>query len=189
MIDVRGLTFAYDKVKVLDNMSFSLGSGQLVAVLGPNGAGKSTLFKCMLGLLRHYDGQILLGGRDIRSMGRKEMAKLAAYIPQSEAPVFNYTVKESVLMGTTGTLSPLQSPGEEQLALTERAMEYLGIEHMADRGINEISGGERQLVLLARAMAQKAKILKWTSLRQIWITAISSMCCGTFREWRIRDTL
>ena len=74
MIDVRGLTFAYDKVKVLDNMSFSLGSGQLVAVLGPNGAGKSTLFKCMLGLLRHYDGQILLGGRDIRSMGRKEMA-------------------------------------------------------------------------------------------------------------------
>ena len=159
MIDVRGLTFAYDKVKVLDNMSFSLGSGQLVAVLGPNGAGKSTLFKCMLGLLRHYDGQILLGGRDIRSMGRKEMAKLAAYIPQSEAPVFNYTVKESVLMGTTGTLSPLQSPGEEQLALTERAMEYLGIEHMADRGINEISGGERQLVLLARAMAQKAKIL------------------------------
>ena len=92
-------------------------------------------------------------------MGRKEMAKLAAYIPQSEAPVFNYTVKDSVLMGTTGTLSPLQSPGEEQLALTERAMEYLGLEHMADRGINEISGGERQLVLLARAMAQKAKIL------------------------------
>ncbi|MGN0702860.1 MAG: ABC transporter ATP-binding protein [Lentihominibacter sp.] len=159
MIDVRNLTFAYDKEKVLDDLSFSLGSGQLVAVLGPNGAGKSTLFKCMLGLLKHYTGEISFNGRDIRTMGRKEMAKMAAYIPQSETPVFNYTVKESVLMGTTGMLSPLQAPGEEQLAIAERAMEYLGIGHMADRGINEISGGERQLVLLARAMAQRAKIL------------------------------
>lgn len=159
MIKVSNLSFAYDKARVLDDISFEFGEGQLIAILGPNGAGKSTLFKCMLGLLRKYEGEILLGGRDIRTMNRKEMAKLAAYIPQSETPVYNYTVRDAVLMGTTGMLSPLQSPGEEHIAIAEKAMEYLDIGYMADRGINEISGGERQLALLARAMAQKARIL------------------------------
>ncbi len=159
MIKVNELSFAYDRDKILEDISFEIGSGQLVAILGANGAGKSTLFKCMLGLLRKFEGEIRLGGRNIREMSRKEMAKLAAYIPQSETPVFNYTVRDSVLMGTTGMLSPLQAPGAEQMAIAERAMDYLDIGYMADRGINEISGGERQLTLLARAMAQKAKVL------------------------------
>ena len=160
MIKVSNLTFSYDpSFKVLDDISFELGTGQLVAVLGPNGAGKSTLFKCLLGLLRKYEGEIYMGGHNIKTLNRKKMASIAAYIPQSETPVFNYSVMDSVLMGTTGMLSPLQAPGEEQIEIARKAIEYLDIGYMADRGINEISGGERQLALLARAMAQKAKVL------------------------------
>lgn len=159
MIEVKNLSFAYKTEKILDNISFKTGEGRLIAVLGPNGAGKSTLFKCLLGFLRSYEGQILMGGKDIRNMSRKEMAHLAAYIPQAEIPVFNYKVIETVLMGTTGMLSPLQSPGEEQVELAVNAVKALGIGHLEQRGINEISGGERQLAFLARAMAQQAKIL------------------------------
>ena len=159
MIKVSNLTFAYDQAKVLDNISFELGSGQLTAVLGPNGAGKSTLFKCLLGLLKGYEGEILLDGSDIRHLDRRKMAVLAAYVPQSESPVFNYTVLDTVMMGTAGMLSPLRMPGKEQKETAGQAVEFLGIEHLADRGIQDISGGERQLVFLARAIAQKAKIL------------------------------
>ena len=160
IIKVDHLTFSYDPSNaVLDDISFELGTGQLVAVLGPNGAGKSTLFKCLLGRLKRYQGSIYMEGRDIKELNRKQMAAIAAYIPQSETPVFNYSVMDSVLMGTTGMLSPLQAPGAEQIEIAKQALAYLDIEYMADRGINEISGGERQLALLARAMAQRARVL------------------------------
>lgn len=159
MIKVSDLTFAYDKTKVLDDISFEIGKGELVAVLGPNGAGKSTLFKCMLGLMKKYEGTIRMGGRDIRELSRREMARRAAYIPQFETQVFNYTVLDTVLMGTTGMLTALKSPGREQIEKARQAIAYMGIEHLKSKGINEISGGERQLVLLARALAQDANVL------------------------------
>ena len=160
MIRAEHLSFAYNnRVKVLDDISFQIGRGQLVAVLGPNGAGKSTLFRCILRLLNKYEGEIFLDGHNTRHVSRKKMAQLAAYIPQSETPVFNYTVRDCVLMGTTGMLSPLRSPGSEQIEIAQNAIDFLGIGHMAERGINEISGGERQMALLARAIAQKAKVL------------------------------
>ena len=159
MIEIKDLTFAYEKVNVLDGINFSAKEGQLIAVLGKNGAGKSTFFKCLLGFLRKYTGEILLEGREVKTLSRKELAAIAAYIPQSEIPVYNYTVFDTVLMGTTGSLSPLQSPGNEQIATAEKAIRGLGIEYLSDRGINELSGGERQLALLARAIAQKAKLL------------------------------
>lgn len=159
MIEVKNLTFAYKVDKILDDISFVAGDGRLIAVLGPNGAGKSTLFKCILGFLKGYKGNIYINGKNISEMSRAQMAREAAYIPQSEIPVFNYTVFDTVLMGTTGMLSPVSSPGEEQMNIAKEAIEYLGIGYMEDRGINEISGGERQLALLARAMAQKARLL------------------------------
>ncbi len=159
MIEVKNLSFAYDKELVLDDISFELEPGQLVAVLGPNGAGKSTLFKCLLNLLKKYQGEILLDGQNIRQMNRKDIASVAAYIPQSETPAFNYTARETVLMGTTGTISALQMPGEEQFRIADEAIDYLDIGYLAERGVEEISGGERQLVLLARALAQRAKVL------------------------------
>ena len=161
MLEVRNLTFAYKEggEKVLDDLSFKAEEGRLIAVLGPNGAGKSTLFKCILGFMNKFEGEVFLEGTEVRKMSRKEIARCAAYIPQTETPVFNYTAFDSVLMGTTGMLSALQRPGKEHEKITRDAMEYLGISYLAQRGINEISGGERQLVFLARAMAQQAKIL------------------------------
>lgn len=159
MIRAENLSFAYDTAKVLDGISFDIGKGQLTAVLGPNGAGKSTLLKCLLGLLKNYNGDIWLDEQNIKTLDRKKMAAIAAYVPQSEAPVFNYTVMDTVLMGTAGALSPLQMPGEAQTSAAKHAIDLLGIEHLSGRGIREISGGERQLALLARAIAQRAGIL------------------------------
>ena len=154
-IDVEELSFAYGRRQVLRNVTFRAEPGQLVAVLGPNGAGKSTLFRCILGFLPRYRGEIALCGHDLRSLDRRSLARLAAYIPQSSAPVYNYTVRDTVLMGA----DPFHGPGPSQQETADRVLETLGIRDLADRGINEISGGERQLALIARAMAQQAKIL------------------------------
>ena len=97
-IDVRELSFAYGRRQVLRNVTFRAEPGQLVAVLGPNGAGKSTLFRCILGFLPRYRGDIALCGHALRSLDRRALARLAAYIPQTSAPVYNYTVRDTVLM-------------------------------------------------------------------------------------------
>ena len=154
-IEVERLSFSYGTHPVLRDVSFRAEPGQLVAVLGPNGAGKSTLFRCMLGFLPHYQGSISLCGQDVRHLPRRELAHLAAYIPQSSAPVYNYTVRDTVLMGA----DPFHAPGPSQQETADRVLETLGIRDLADRGINEISGGERQLTLIARALAQQARIL------------------------------
>ena len=154
-IDVRELSFAYGRRQVLRNVTFRAEPGQLVAVLGPNGAGKSTLFRCILGFLPRYRGDIALCGHALRSLDRRALARLAAYIPQTSAPVYNYTVRDTVLMGA----DPFHAPGRRQQETADRALEQLGIQDLWDRGVNEISGGERQLALIARAMAQQARIL------------------------------
>ena len=161
MIEIKNLSFSYakDGTPVLENIQTCISAGRLIAILGANGAGKTTLFKCILGFLKQYEGEIVLDGKEIRRCSRKEIAKRVAYIPQSEISVYNYTVFDSVLMGTTGSFSPLSSPKKEQKEITKEALSRLGILHLAQRGINEISGGERQLMLLARAMAQQAEVL------------------------------
>ena len=158
-IDVERLSFSYGAHPVLRDVSFRAEPGQLVAVLGPNGAGKSTLFRCMLGFLPRYQGSISLCGRDVRHLPRRELAHLAAYIPQSSQPLFDYTVRDTVLMGAAGGLEPLRQPGRQQLETAQRMMELVGIAPLADRGIRRISGGERQLALIARALVQNAEIL------------------------------
>ena len=154
-IDVRELSFAYGRRQVLRNVTFRAEPGQLVAVLGPNGAGKSTLFRCILGFLPRYRGEIVLCGHDLRSLDRRSLARLAAYIPQSSAPVYNYTVRDTVLMGA----DPFHGPGPSQQETADRVLETLGIRDLAGRGINEISGGERQRVSIARALLKQAPIV------------------------------
>jgi len=158
-VELKNLSFSYGTHDVLHDINFSAKSGDLVAVLGPNGVGKSTMFRCMLGFLRHFSGDILIDGIDIRTMSSTRMAQHMAYIPQSTVPVYNYTVLDMVLMGTTGQLKMLSSPGRKQIEAARAALDSLGISHLADRGFGWISGGERQLVLIARAVVQKAKIL------------------------------
>jgi iron complex transport system ATP-binding protein len=128
-------------------------------VLGPNGAGKSTLFRCILRFLKNYHGRISIDDADIRSFSRREMAKRIAYIPQSSNPAFNYTVLDIALMGLTHEVNLLSSPGKEHVLRAEQAIESLGIGNLRDRGFSELSGGERQLALIARALVQRSNIL------------------------------
>lgn len=158
-MNVNDLCFSYGEREVLNGISFSAEYGEFLSVLGPNGVGKSTLFRCMLGLLTPSRGSTSIGGRSISDMTAAELAKRIAYIPQSHSPVFNFSVFDMVLMGTTAQMGRFSSPGAVQKKQAELALERLGIEHLRDRGYRNISGGERQLVLIARAIAQQAKIL------------------------------
>lgn len=158
-IRVEQLSFSYGAHSVLKDIGFEANYGEFLSVLGPNGVGKSTLFRCMLGLLKPNEGRTLVDGADISAMTAAELAKKIAYIPQSHSPVFNFSVFDMVLMGTTAQTGHFSAPGSKQAALAGAALDKLGISHLRERGYGELSGGERQLTLIARAVAQQAKIL------------------------------
>lgn len=158
-IEIRNLGFSYGEQRVLKDISFTAETGEFLSVLGPNGVGKSTLFRCILGLLRSYTGSILVNGSDTRQMKAVQLARQIAYIPQSHYPSFNYSVFDMVLMGTTAKVSLLGNPKEEQRQAALDALDRVGIRQLAEKGYTNISGGERQLVLIARALAQEARVL------------------------------
>lgn len=158
-LEIRNLSFAYGVHEVLRDVSFTLEEGEFLSVLGPNGVGKSTLFRCILGRLEGYSGQITSAGDDLKTMSRREAAKRMAYIPQIHTPTFSYTVLDTVLMGTARQLSPFAQPGRAQVDTAMAALERVGAAHLAQRDFSRLSGGEQQLVLLARALAQQAQIL------------------------------
>ena len=158
-ITVKNLSYSYGKHQVLHDINFHISDGELVNVLGPNGVGKSTLFKCILGLQRDYQGEIFIDGKDIRDMSVKKRAKHVSYIPQNHAPVYDYDVIDVVLMSTGVDLGMLRSPGKREMERAHSALERVGIEHLAHRIYTQISGGEQQLVLIARALAQDARTI------------------------------
>ena len=158
-IEVKNLSFSYGDRPVLHDISFSVDKGEFLSILGPNGVGKSTVFRCVLGLLSGYTGQVLVDGTEARSFSVQEAARHIAYIPQSSRSVFNYSVFDIVLMGRTSGLSTFRSPGKADKALCQWALEKVGILRLADRCFHRLSGGEQQLVLIARALVQKAPIL------------------------------
>ena len=158
-VELKGVSFSYGARQVLKEISFSAGAGELIALLGPNGAGKSTLMRCLLGMRKDYTGDIRIDGQDIRAMSRAALSAKIAYIPQSAPVTFNYKVLDMVLMGVTGSVGVLGAPGVEHEKRALEMLESLGIGHLAGRGCEELSGGERQLVLLARALVQDARVL------------------------------
>ena len=159
MLEVRNLSFSYGRSEVLSELDFSVNKGEFVSVLGPNGVGKSTLFKCILGTLPGYSGDILIEGKNTREMSGRELSGYIAYIPQIHRPTFGYSVLDTVLMGLTRQLSPFAGPKAEHREKAEAALERFGIEKLRDRNFATLSGGEQQLVLAARAVAQEAEIL------------------------------
>lgn len=158
---IEDLSFRYDKKGpvVLQKVNFAAQEGDLIAVLGHNGVGKSTMFKCILGFFEKYEGNIILDGMNLKDLSHKQIARRIAYIPQSTYPTFNYDVIDVVMMGMTSQLSLLAAPKEEHIVRAHEVLESLGIGHLAEAGYGEISGGERQLVLIARALVQNARIL------------------------------
>lgn len=158
-IEVKNLSFSYGDRPVLHDISFKVKKGEFLSILGPNGVGKSTLFRCVLGLLSGYTGQVLVDGIDSRSFSVREAARHIAYIPQSSHPIFNYSVFDIVLMGRTCGLSTFRSPKKKDAEICRWALDKIGIPHLADRCFHRLSGGEQQLVLIARALVQNAPIL------------------------------
>ena len=158
-LEIRNLSFAYGEHRVLEDVSFTLDKGEFLSVLGPNGVGKSTLFRCILGRLNGYTGRITAGGDDLRTLPRREAARRLAYIPQIHQPTFSYTVLDTVLMGTARQLLPFAQPGKTQVEHAMAALERVGAAHLARRDFTRLSGGEQQLVLVSRAIAQQAQYL------------------------------
>ena len=158
-LEVENVQFAYKNHPVLQGVDFAAEAGKCICLLGENGAGKTTLFRCILGLLNDYQGSINVEGVNGKKLTMRELAKKIAYIPQAHEPTFNYTVFETVLMGTNILVGGFRSPGDDERKIVWEMLDLLNITHLAERGYAEISGGERQLALIARALAQKSRIL------------------------------
>lgn len=157
---VDNLKFSYDnRALVLNNVDLGLDEGQLLCVLGRNGSGKSTFFGCLLGLLKPMEGTIILDGRKLSEMKERDIAGIVSFVPQNNNPAFGFTAFEYVLMGCAARLSLFSRPGKEEEKMAEEALELLGISEFKDRVVTELSGGERQQLAIARAVASKPKAI------------------------------
>lgn len=160
MITAEKLICGYSPGKpVIGPLSFQVKKGEIVCLIGPNGIGKTTLFKTILGLLKPLGGRILIGGRDCREYTSKEFARTVAYVPQEHIPPFPYLVGDVVVMGCNPNMHEFSSPGKAEYELAYEKLALMGIEHLAERDYTEVSGGERQLVMIARALAQNTNLL------------------------------
>lgn len=159
LIKAQGVSFSYSGVRVLEDISLSVERGRIISLLGPNGSGKSTLLKLLLGLYSPEGGKVLLEGKPVMRMAPKELAKRIAYVPQTHRMAFAYRVLDVVLMGRTPHKPFFSRYSKEDEGIALRSLERLSISHLKDRSYTEVSGGERQLTLIARALTQGAEIL------------------------------
>jgi iron complex transport system ATP-binding protein len=157
---VTGLSFSYGHDgHRLQDVSFRVAEARLSCLLGPNGAGKTTLLRCLLGLLTPSAGTIRIGGVDLAHIGPRQLARLVAYVPQATTLPFTFTVIEAVVMGRTPYMGLVSTPTATDRRIALGELERLGIGHLASRDFPSLSGGERQLVLMARALVQRAPVL------------------------------
>jgi iron complex transport system ATP-binding protein len=158
-LGVDGLAFGYGGVPVGRGVSFAVSGGEVLCLLGPNGSGKSTLFKTILQLLAPLAGRVAVDGEPIRAWSRRRLARVFGYVPQAQLGTFPFTVRDVVLMGRTAHLGLFATPGAADVRVADDALGLLGIAHLAARPYPAVSGGERQLTLIARALAQQPEIL------------------------------
>ena len=158
-LKIGGIECFYGSTRVLDNIVFSANEGELIGVLGPNGSGKTTLIKSLSRVLKPKVGTILLDDLDVYTMKAREVAKKMAVVPQDTAIIFDYTTLDIVIMGRNPHKKPLEAENEKDVAIARKSMELTKVWHLADRKMNELSGGEKQRVIIARALAQEPKVL------------------------------
>lgn len=161
ILSLENIHFRYypDAPNVLTDLSLNIPAGKVTAILGPNGTGKTTLLHILLGLLKPFQGNVKVSGKSHREYSRQELSQMIGLVPQFESIPFNFSVFEYVLLGRSPYLKPFQLPGEEDVRITEDALESVGIQHLAEKPVTEISGGERQLVHISRVLTQQTRIL------------------------------
>lgn len=155
----RNLAFGYGDRLVGRDIDVSLGASDVVCLLGPNGCGKTTLFKTLLGLMPQWAGTVRVDGHDLRSMSRSEIARRVAYVPQKHHDVFPYSVHDIVLMGRTVHRGLFAAPGPGDHHLVEQILEELGLSELSGSDYTRISGGQQQMVMIARALVQEASLI------------------------------
>ncbi|MBN1148639.1 MAG: ABC transporter ATP-binding protein [Anaerolineales bacterium] len=161
ILALEDATFGYhaNRQPFMQRFNFEVQENAVTAILGPNGAGKTTLLYLLMGWLTPSSGQARLGGRPLEAFSRRELGQWMALVPQYERISFEYSVLEYTLFGRTPYLGPLEMPSERDQEIALAAIEQVGLAGLAQRPVGSLSGGERQLVLLARALAQQARIL------------------------------
>jgi iron complex transport system ATP-binding protein len=159
-VSIRNLTFKRRNQRpVLWDLSLDIDAGETLCILGPNGAGKSTLLKCLLGIESNWTGRIQLSGRESRQLTRRDAARLVSYVPQISNSTFSFSVEQCVMMGRTPHIALGREPTTRDRDAVEQSLQRVGLAHLRSHSIDELSGGERQLVLIARALAQTTPII------------------------------
>jgi ABC-type iron transport system FetAB ATPase subunit len=179
----RDLTIGYSDRVVGRSLNVALEQGEVLALLGPNGGGKTTLLKTLLGILRPQAGEVAIGARSLTAISIRERARLIAYVPQVHTPTFAFTVETVVLMGRTAHGNLFSRPSANDRRVAARVLERFGIAALAQRPYTMISGGERQLVLLARALAQEPQFVV-PRFRQPGQGDAGDPRAGGVRPWR-----
>ncbi|NLI30293.1 MAG: ABC transporter ATP-binding protein [Nitrospiraceae bacterium] len=161
MLRIDGISFRHHHAaqNIISGITFDAAAGEITTILGPNGSGKTTLFRCIVGLWKPYAGSVSFQGENICGQAAHRRARYLAVVPQDHEPPFPYSVFDIVLMGRASHVAMFSAPSEHDLDAARAAISRVGIEHLADRSYTKISGGERQLVLIARALAQETPVL------------------------------
>jgi len=158
LLDIENLRGGYGGEDIVKGVSCTADEGEILCLVGPNGCGKTTLFRLILGILQSTGGQVRIDGRQIQTLKPAELANLVAYIPQNHTPIFSYTVLDIVIMGRASHFSAFEAPKSVDRKAAFDALDRLNALHLANQKYTSLSGGQRQIVLIARAICQSAKV-------------------------------
>lgn len=159
ILEIKNLTFSYDKHIVFKDLNFKLESPDVLSILGPNGIGKTTLIKCLLGIKKKTSGEILIDGKEIDGFNKKDFYSFVAYLKQGGKETSIYTVLDTVLLGLASQINPLLKPKDSDIEKVDNTLKELGIYHLRDKYVSKLSGGEAQMVFMARALVREPEIL------------------------------